>query len=450
VALGPVRFARVGEDWVGYRTLGDRREHAILFLPTLAASVDMVMGMPTDRIFFERLAEFATVVFFDRRGTGVSDGVPNAIVPTLEDWADDALAVLDSLGLGRVSILAHGMGVPPALSFAAGYPSRVDSLVLVQGYARMTSCDGYEIGVPSSARVIDRLVDAVARSWGEGSAFFVVHPEMRGDSEYADYAARSERATFGRAAAARAYRAWLTVDVRDVVPSVQAPALILQGTDSRSPTGAGRWLAQELPDARLIEYDNEHFDWWHMEGAGRDLALDAIEELVTGARSERPPERVLASVLFVDMVASTERAAELGDRVWRDLLDRYRDVVRKQLLGYRGREINTRGDDFLATFDGPARAVRCALAISDAATELGVSVRAGIHTGELEMMGDDIGGIAVHIGARIAALAAPGEVLVSRTVVDLVAGSGITFADRGEYDLKGVPHTWRLFQAADG
>jgi len=209
-------------------------------------------------------------------------------------------------------------------------------------------------------------------------------------------------------------------------------------------------LARELPDARLVEYDNEHFDWWHMEGRGREVALDAIEELVTGVRSERPPERVLASVLFVDMVASTELAAELGDRAWRDLLDRYRDVVRKQLRGYRGREVNTRGDDFLATFDGPARAVRCALAISVAGTELGVAVRVGIHTGEVEVMSDDIGGIAVHIGARIAALAAPGEVLVSRTVVDLVAGSGLAFADRGEHELKGLPRTWRIFQAADG
>jgi len=217
--LGPVRFARVGEDWIGYRTLGDRSEHAILSLPTLAGNVDMMLVLSTERMFFERLAEFATVVFFDRRGTGVSDGVPNAIAPTLEDWADDALAVLDSLGLGRVSILAHGMGVPPALSFAAGYPSRVDSLVLVQGYARMTSCDGYEIGVPSSARIIDRLVDAVAQSWGEGSAFFVVHPEMRGDSEYADSSRASNAPlSVGRLRPVRTEHGWPSTFVTSSLP----------------------------------------------------------------------------------------------------------------------------------------------------------------------------------------------------------------------------------------
>jgi class 3 adenylate cyclase len=445
MTVGPVRFTRVGDEWVGYRVLSGPSDRAILYLPTLATNIDFVLGTSGHQTFLERLSEFATLVFFDRRGTGVSDGVADVIAPTLEDWADDALAVLDALNLRRVSLLAHGLGVAPALSFAAGYPQRVESLMLVQGFARLTSCDGYDIGVPASSTLIDRMVERVAQSWGEGSAFFEVHPELRGDSEYEDFLPRVERATFGRAAAARAYRAWLTVDVRDVVPLVQAPTLILQGTDARSPVGAGRWLAQTLPDAQLVEYDNEHFDWWNMEG--REVALDAIEEFITGSRSEHPPERALATVLFVDMVASTERAVNLGDSAWRDLLDRYRTIIRERLRTFRGQEINTRGDDFLATFDGPARAIRCAVAITAAAAELGVAVRAGLHTGEVEMMNADIGGIAVHIGARVAALAQPGEVLVSRTVVDLVAGSKITFTDRAEHELKGVPGTWRLFQA---
>jgi class 3 adenylate cyclase len=324
----------------------------------------------------------------------------------------------------------------------------VDSLILAQGFARSTSSNGYEIGVPPSARFVDRFVENVAQFWGEGSSFFAVHPELRGDPEFEEFIPRIERSTLGRSAAARAYRTWLTLDVRDAVPSVQAPTLILQGTDTRSPVGAGRWLATELADARLVEYDNEHFDWWFLEG--RDVALDAIEEFITGAPPERQPDRVLATVLFVDMVASTERAAELGDHRWRDLLDSFRTAVRKQLQLFRGHEINTRGDDFLVTFDGPARGVRCAHAIRAAATELGIAVRAGLHTGEVELMTDDIGGIAVHIGARIAALAQPGEVLVSRTVVDLVAGSGLAFADRDEHRLKGIPGSWRLFEAADG
>jgi class 3 adenylate cyclase len=448
VTLGPVRFARVGDEWVGYRVMGDGADRTILFLPTLASNVDLVGEFPHMRSFFDGICAFANLLYFDRRGTGVSDGVANAIVPTLEDWADDALAVLDALGLSRVTILAHSLGVAPALLFAAGYPSRVDSLILVQGFARLTSNNGYEIGVPPSARFVDRVVENVAQFWGEGSSFFAVHPELRGDPDFVEFIPRMERSTFGRSAATRAYRTWLTLDVRDAVPSVQAPTLILQGTDTRSPVGAGRWLARELADARLVEYDNEHFDWWFLEG--RDVALDAIEEFITGAPPERQPDRVLATVLFVDMVASTERAAELGDRRWRDLLDSFRTAVRKQLHVFRGHEINTRGDDFLVTFDGPARAVRCALAISTAATQVGIAVRAGLHTGEVEVMSDDIAGIAVHIGARIAALAEPGEVLVSRTVVDLVAGSGIAFADRDEHHLKGIPGTWRLFQAADG
>jgi pimeloyl-ACP methyl ester carboxylesterase len=311
VGVGPVRFAQVGEEWVGYRVLGDVSERAILYLPTLASNIDYALGPPDQELFFERLAEFATVVFFDRRGTGVSDGVPDVIAPTLEDWADDALAVLEALGLTRVTILAHALGVPPALSFAAGYPSRVDSLVLVDGFARLTSCDGYDIGVPASSRVIERIVDSVAQSWGEGSAFFAANPKMRGDPVYEEFMPRVERATFGRAAATRAFRIWLTVDVRDVVPLVQAPCLVLQGTDRRSPVEAGRWMAAQLPDARLVEYDNTHFSWWHMEG--REVALDAIEEFITGGRAERPPERVLATVLFLDIVGSTERAAALGD-----------------------------------------------------------------------------------------------------------------------------------------
>ena len=443
--FGPVRFTAVGDEWVGYRVLPGSDERTILYLPTLISTVDLATEMAPMESFLDDLSRFATAGLFDRRGTGVSDGVRDAVVPTLEDWADDAIAVLDAVGVERVTVLAYALGVAPALSFAAAFPSRVESLILVQGFARLMDGEGYDVGVPDLGG-IDLVVNDIAKRWGEGSTFFLFHPEFRDDSDLVEHVARVERASFGRAAAARAHRVWLSVDVRDVIPAIEVPTLIMQGTALGSPVRQGRWLAGHLRDARLVEYDNEHFDWWLYDG--REVALDAIEEFVTGAPARRP-DRVLATVLFTDIVASTQHATDLGDRRWRDLLDRHRTTVRDRLQAYRGREINTRGDDVLATFDGPARAMRCAFAIDEAASALGLKVRSGIHTGEVEVMGDDIAGIAVHIGARIADLADTGEVLVSRTVVDLVAGSGISFASRGEHQLKGVTDTWQLFSATN-
>lgn len=254
-----------------------------LYLPTLASNVDVgtEVALPAFRAFFERMSAFSSVVLFDRRGTGVSDGVPGRIAPTLEDWADDALAVLDALDLERVSLLAHGLGVAPALLFAAAHPSRVQSVVLIQGFARLTSAAGYEISVPAS--LADRLVANVADSWGEGSSFFWANPGLRHDTETREVIARAERGTFGRAAATRAYAAWLSIDVRHVVPSVEVPVLVIQGTGSRSPTAAGRWLAKTLPNAQLLEHPGENLDWWVLDAC--DVAIAAIEEFVTGAVS---------------------------------------------------------------------------------------------------------------------------------------------------------------------
>lgn len=447
VGIGPVKFAPVGDEWVGYRVIGDVSERAFVFLPTLASNVDVLTEYEPIRTFFERIAEFAGVVLFDRRGTGVSDGVPGRIAPTLEDWADDALAVLDALGLDRVGLMAQALGVAPALLFAAAHPERVDDVVLMHGFARMTSAPGYDVGVPESSSIIDRIVENVGQSWGEGSAFFFVNPHLRDDPELSQWLPRCERATIGRAAAARAYRAWLTVDVRHVVPSVRSRALVMVGTDRWSPNAASRWMAEHLPDARLFEFSNRTNDWWALEG--QDAAVGAIEEFVTGARTEAPPARVLATVLLSDIVDSTRRAAEIGDTRWRQLLDEHDRVARSVVSEHRGRFVKQTGDGVLATFDGPARGVECARRLRDALAGLGVPVRTGLHTGEIELRADDVSGVAVHIAARVAGLAGEGEILVSRTVPDLVVGSGLTFSPRGVHGLKGVPGQWELFALAD-
>ena len=446
VTSGGVAFARVGAEWIGYRVIGDIGRHALLYLPTAAGgNVDIQFEYPPLGRFFDRLTEFAGVVVFDRRGTGVSDNISGRIAPTLEDWAEDALAVMDALDLRRVVLFAHAMGAPPALMFAAAHPDRVEAVVTINGFARMTSTVGYDVGVSPSAA--DRFLAAVADAWGEGSAYFLVNPTVRKDDEAREWIARSERNTFGRSAAVRAWAAWLATDARAVVPSVRVRTLIMQGTSRFCPVAAGRWLAGALPDAQLFEYENQNFDWWYLEGA--EVALRMIEEFVTGAHSRPAAERVLATVLLTDIVDSTRVAAELGDGHWRQLLDQHDRVAREVVSDFRGRFVKQTGDGILATFDGPARAIECARVLRDALAAAGLHIRSGVHTGEIEIRGDDVSGIGVHIANRVASLARPGEVLVSRTVPDLVVGSGLSFRPRGSRQLKGVPGTWDLFALDD-
>lgn len=445
VTNGDAAFTKVGNEWVGYRVLGEVRERAVLYLPTAAGSnVDVMLEYPPVRRFFERITEFAGVITFDRRGTGVSDHIPGRVAPTLEDWADDALAVLTAAGVRRVALFAHAMGVPPALLFAAAHPDRVESIVTVNGFARMTSTAGYDIGVPAS--VADRFVSSVAESWGEGSAYFMVNPTVTDDAAR-EWVARSERNTFGRAAAVRAWTAWLATDARHVVPAVRARALVMQGTNALCPVAAGRWLVTNLRHAVLFEHENENFDWWYLEG--REAALRAFEEFVTGTHVERPPDRLLATVLFTDIVDSTRLAAELGDGRWRQILDHHDRIARELIATFRGRLVKQTGDGILATFDGPARGVDCARRLRDALLEAGISIRSGIHTGEIEIRDDDVSGVAVHIASRIAGLAQTQEILVSRTVPDLVVGSGLSFRSRGSHDLKGLPGAWELYAVED-
>jgi class 3 adenylate cyclase/pimeloyl-ACP methyl ester carboxylesterase len=442
--MGPVEFVEVGGGWVGYRTIGDVRRRPLLYLPTAGGSnIDTGFEWAPLRDFFDRLARFAGTITFDRRGTGVSDPVPGRIAPTLEDWTEDALAVLDAAGIGQVTLFAHTMATAPALLFAAAHPERVAGLIIVNGFARIESAPGYDTGLPEPVDFVERLVASVAANWGKGSVFLDVNPELKNDPGVREWIARHERNTFGRATAVEAWRAWLSVDARPVVPSVSARALVMQGTRRWSLVGAGRWLAANLPSAQLFEFENVNNDWWYLDG--RDVALSRIEEFLTGTRTLAPPERVLATVLVTDIVDSTRRAAAVGDRVWRQKLDEHDRVAAQAVGEYRGRLVKQTGDGVLATFDGPARAVECAQALREALCGLDLPIRAGLHTGEIEVRGEDVSGIAVHLASRISATAGAGEIVVSRTIPDLVVGSGLQFTSRGTAELKGVPGTWELF-----
>jgi class 3 adenylate cyclase len=430
---------------IAYRVLGEGPD--LLVPPDGAIPIDAISDEPHFERFVRRLARFSRVVLFDRRGMGLSDPVTAANPPTLDDWAEDALAVLGALGSGRAGFLGMAEGGFIGVKLAVAFPDRVSRLVLVNATPGVASAAVADHGL--ATRLVAEFSASIDHDWGshaslldEAIAGFA--PSMIGDDAYRTWLARSSPRSMSPAVARGVFDVLFRSDVADVAPSVRVPTLVLHRAENRFyPPENGRFLAGAIPDARYVEVPGTD----HVPYLGdTEPILAEIEEFLTGSRQRADSERVLATVLFVDMVASTERAVEVGDRAWRDLLDRYRNVVRERLRAFDGREINTRGDDFLVTFNGPARAIRCAVSVRDAAHQLGVEVRAGVHTGEIELIGDDIGGIAVHIGARVAALAAPGAVLVSRTVVDLVAGSGITFNDGADHELKGVPGTWGLFQ----
>jgi class 3 adenylate cyclase len=432
---------------IAYRTLGEGPD--LLVPPDGPIPIDAIPDEPHFERFVRRLARFSRVVLFDRRAMGLSDPVTPANPATLETWVDDALAVLDAIGSERAGFLGMAEGAFIAVMLAAACPDRVSGLVLVNATPGVASEAVTDHGL--AARLVADLSASIDRNWGgdarlldEAIAGFA--PSMVGDDAYRAWLGRADQRSMSPAAARAVFEVLFRSDIADVAPSVRVPTLVLHRADNRFyPPENGRFLASAIPDARYVEVPGAD----HVPYLGdTEPILTEVEEFLTGRRQHTDADRVLATVLFIDMVGSTERAVEVGDRAWRDLLDRYRSVVRERLRAFHGREINTRGDDFLVTFDGPARAIRCAVALRDAAKKLGVDVRAGLHTGEIEMMGDDIGGIAVHIGARVAALARPGAVIVSRTVVDLVAGSGISFTDGEEHQLKGVPGTWRLFQVS--
>jgi class 3 adenylate cyclase/pimeloyl-ACP methyl ester carboxylesterase len=380
------------------------------------------------------------LIFFDQPGTGASDPITPGALPTLEQWADSITVVLDDLGSREAVLLTSVGSLATGALFAGTHPSRTTALIVLEGnaYARAERSDG---------QTSDNFFAAFVSMWGTGKFQHLLNPEMPWNEEIRSRWARHERLAASPGTVALMLPLLAELDVSAVLPTVRVPTLVVQHADDLLiPPEWGRYIADHIPGAKYVELPGRNM--YHFVEPGWRSSFREISEFLTGQRAEVADDRVLATVLFTDIVDSTRRAAEIGDREWHALLDAHDAVVRAQLSRFRGREVNTSGDGFLAMFDGPQRAIRCAMAIRDAVQGLGIEVRVGLHTGECEVRGDDIGGIAVHIGARVSALAGPNDVLVSRTLRDLVIGSGIEFEDRGAHQLKGVPGEWHISAVA--
>jgi len=434
------RYARAGDVHIAYQVVGDGPVD-LVYVPPQLQQVEHLWAEPRVAAFFERLARFSRLILFDRRGTGMSD--PISATTTLEDQMEDLDAVLDAVGSERAALLAQAEGSPMAILYAATHPERTGALVLYAGMARTTAAPGYEWpGTPAEREA--RIAEIFAH-WGTGERLARIAPSHADDVALRRWLGQLERLSASPGALRLLFDIAGETDVRDVLPSIQAPTLLLHRREDRLiDVRHSRYLAEQLPNARYVELPGQ--DNLLVVGDSERIVAE-LEQFLTGAHTPPEPDRVLATVMFTDIVGSTATAARLGDRAWRVLLARHDEISRAQLARHRGRAVKSLGDGWLATFDGPARAIRCALELREAVRELGVELRAGLHTGECEAVGEDLSGLAVHIGARVGALAAPREVLVSNTVKDLVVGSGIDFADRGEHALRGVPGTWRLWAA---
>ena len=432
------RYARNGDIHLAYQVIGDGPMD-VLYVPTWLQQMEVLWEDRSVAAFFERFTRFARVIMFDRRGSGMSDPLEGD--PTLEEQMDDVRAVLDAAGSDSPALFAQSEGGPMAMLFAATYPERTRALALYSTFATSTRSDDIPWALSPQERA--ELADNQVQRWGTGARLHAFAPRAAQEPDRVAWFGKLERAAMPPGMVKRIFQLIGQWDVRAVLPTIKVPTLIAHrrddpGIDFRH----AEYLAERIPRAKLVPLP---------PGASlplfgeSPLLMDELEEFFTGARPEQEPDRVLATVLFTDIVESTARAADLGDSRWRDLLERHDALVRAHLSRHRGREVKSTGDGFLATFDGPARAIRCACDITVDVRRLGLDVRAGLHTGELEVRGDDVAGMAVHIGARIGSLADAGEVLVSGTVKDLVVGSGIDFSDRGSHPLKGVPGEWRVY-----
>jgi pimeloyl-ACP methyl ester carboxylesterase len=437
------QYAKAGDLSIAYQVVGDGPVDIVL-VPGFAGHLEIERESPLNVSFVERLASFSRLIMFDKRGTGLSDPVPN--VPTLEERIDDVRAVMDAAGSERATLFGISEGGPMSVLFAATHPERASGLVLYGAMARSTEAPDYPWAAPVDA-LRESTIEFIAPYWGQDGQVMLqtFAPSLAEMPEAAEFATRLQRYAASPAMVGQIFEMFMDIDVRAVLPTIHVPTLVLHRRgDMVVNRRAGEWMASQIPGARYVELPGvDHMPWV----GDTEALIGEIEEFVTGARSAPEPDRVLATVMFTDIVGSTERATELGDAAWRELLAAHHLALRTELDRHRGREVKTLGDGFLATFDGPGRAIKCGQAIAAAAQRIGIEVRLGLHTGEVELIGDDVGGIAVHIAARIGALAWPGEVLCSSTVKDLVAGSGIAFADRGTAELKGIPDEWHLYAA---
>jgi len=432
------RYAMNGELRVAYRASREGPRD-IVMVPNWFNCCEIFPELPAIQGWVEAMTSLGRLIFFDQPGTGASDPVSTGALPTLEQWADSITAVLDDLGSREAVLVAPNAAFAPAALFAASHPSRTTALVGLEVYAD-------PMAEPFSGATPEEFFDAMVAVWGTGEFEHVLNPDMPWNEEIRATWARYERLSASPRTVALMMPVVSELDIRALLPTVRVPTLVVQYTnDSLVPPANGKYVADHIPGANYVELPGRNI--YHIVEPWRE-SFQHVAEFLTGEQADVADDRVLATVLFTDIVDSTRRAAEIGDRDWRALLDAHDAVVRSQLARFRGREVNTSGDGFLATFDGPQRAIRCAMAIRDAVQALGIEVRAGLHTGECEVRGDDIGGIAVHIGARVSALAGPNEVLVSSTLRDLVIGSGLEFEDRGTHQLKGVPGEWHIFAVA--
>jgi class 3 adenylate cyclase len=435
------RYARSGQLSIAYQVVGDGPID-LVHIPGLVSHIDAAWSYPKYVQFMRHLASFARVAVYDKRGCGLSDAISEP--PTIEERIDDARAVMDAAGMEHAAVFGCSEGATLAAYFAASYPARVDAAILYGSFARLQpDPPDYPWGFEDDT--INLMTEGALEAWGEGIMLTLLGPSLASDEREREWWGGYERASMSPGALLKLSAANLNLDIRDILGSIRVPTLLLHRTGDIQPIEGARYMAERIPNAKLIELEgDDHWPWV----ADPAQVCDHVEEFLTGTRHAPEADRVLATVLFTDIVGSTERAVELGDRRWTRLLGEHEDVFRRELERHQGREVKTTGDGFLATFDGPARAIRCATAANEELLRLGVPIRAGVHTGECELRNGDVGGIAVHIGARVMAAAGKGEVLVSSTVRDLTVGSDIEFTDRGTHELKGVPGEWRLYAVA--
>jgi class 3 adenylate cyclase len=439
IALPETSFAKAGDLSIAYQVVGDGGVDVIL-IPQWLSNIEQYWDHPAAAYFLRRITSFSRLIMFDKRGTGLSDAVPDT--QTLEERMDDVLAVMDAVGSQRAVLFGPSEGGPMAALFAATYPERCISLILYGACARWLEADDYPEG--RSPAVVAAYGKGWIEGWGSGASLRVLAPSLSRDEAFRRWWGRFERHSVRPGMVKPIFETINRLDIRAVLPAIKVPTLILHRRGDRLIDVANaRYLAGHIAGARYVELPGDDHIWF---AGDADALLDEIEEFVTGSRGAHDPDRVLATVMFTDIVSSTEHAARLGDRRWHDLVSDHDELVSKQISVYRGRTIRSTGDGVFASFDGPARAIRCALSVVDAAGTLDVDIRAGLHTGECELAGNDLAGVTVHIGARIADLAAPSQVLVSGTVRDLVVGSNIAFQYQGVQSLQGVPGEWRLFK----
>ena len=437
------KYAKSGDLHIAYQIVGEGPVD-LIFVHGWISHIEILWEEPSVARFFQRLASFTRLILLDKRGTGLSDPVPLDQLPTLEQRMDDVRAVMDAAGSKRAILCGTSEAGALNLLFAATYPDRCAGLILINSYARLAWSEDYPYGIPAADA--EALLKAIAADWGKGIAFEALVASQANNEAMRKWWARYQRLAASPGTAVTLLRRAYETDTRGVLSAINVPTLVLHKKgDPFTGLEHGRYLAENISNAKFVELAGVDHLFFAEDS---DPMVEEMQEFVTGARAAAEPERVLATILFTDLVGSTARAAKLGDAAWRDLLNRHHTIIRRQLAAFRGQEIKTLGDGFLASFDGPARAIRCACAITDGIREIDLEVRAGVHTGECELVDGELGGIAVHIGARVARVAGPSEVVVSSTVRDLVAGSGLQFEERGAHTLKGVPGEWTLFAVA--